>query len=221
MRLGEIESVCLPAEGFAGRIAEGAGDVLAAIDAPLRLHEPRLAEIQLNGVYGRHGAGAYLATRAFLERMNAMAGPELGTHLLGAGFDTYPSFQWSECPRPARVAFEMYPHAAHVELFRLERRIAYKRGTVAVRRAALAVYQAHLAGLLAREAPGVLDAPEVRALLSMEVLQARGRALKAVEDMLDALTCALVAWHAWRYGAAGMRVFGDANGYIAVPRRGV
>lgn len=217
--LAALESICLPAQAFSARLTAFEGDVVAAIDAPLRVAEPRLAEKQLNAVYGRYKAGAYLATRQFLEQMDAMAGPLLGDYLSAAGFDTFPSFLWDDCPRPARVAFEMYPHAAHVELFPgLAERIPYKKGVVAARRAGLGEYQARLAALLAIEAPGVLEAPEVARLLSGTALASRGTALKAVEDQLDALTCALVAWHAWRFGAAGMRVFGDENGYIAVPR---
>ncbi|MGK2966587.1 MAG: DUF429 domain-containing protein, partial [Tepidiformaceae bacterium] len=181
--------------------------------------EPREAEKGLNKVYGKHDAGAFLATRAFLEGMKGMAGPLLGERLKDAGFDTFPSFAWAECERPVRVAFEMYPHAAHVEMFDLARRLTYKKGRVCVRREGLAVYQMYLVRLLRRDMPKVLEAPEVGELLSPGVLEARGRDLKAVEDKLDALTCAVVAWHSWKHGADGMRMFGDANGYIAVPRR--
>jgi predicted RNase H-like nuclease len=46
----------------------------------------------------------------------------------------------------------------------------------------------------------------------------RGRALKRVEDLLDALFCAYTALHIWYWGEAGCRCFGDREtGYILVP----
>jgi predicted RNase H-like nuclease len=51
-------------------------------------------------------------------------------------------------------------------------------------------------------------------------VQHSGRTLKDIEDRLDAAACAVAAFHAWKFGAAGLEVFGDVqNGYIAVPKR--
>jgi predicted RNase H-like nuclease len=47
----------------------------------------------------------------------------------------------------------------------------------------------------------------------------KGLALKRYEDTLDALFCAYLAWHCWRWGKARNECFGDlAHGYIVVPK---
>jgi predicted RNase H-like nuclease len=112
----------------------------------------------------------------------------------------------------------MYPHAFHVAAFGLAERILYKKGRRAVRLAGFALYQQHLRRLLDSHAPGLADAAAIAPLLEPGALEARGRALKALEDQLDAITCAVAALIAWRHGVAPGEVFGDsASGYIAVP----
>ena len=114
---------------------------------------------------------------------------------------------------------EVFPHPAHVEMFGLAMALKYKKGLVATKRAALANYQVHLRALLGRELPLVWASAEVQEVLAGEALLARGRALKNLEDRLDALTCAYVAYHCWRRGPAGFAVFGCAeHGCIVVPK---
>ena len=75
-------------------------------------------------------------------------------------------------------------------------------------------YQALLAGLVSATPP-LLDA---QSLLTIDVVELRGRALQAVEEALDALTCAYVAWYAWWRGPAQQLVYGAvASGHILVP----
>ena len=63
--------------------------------------------------------------------------------------------------------------------------------------------------------PPLLDAEP---LLAIDVANRRGRALREVEEALDALTCAYVAWYAWWHGPAQQLVYGDvASGHILVP----
>jgi predicted RNase H-like nuclease len=86
------------------------------------------------------------------------------------------------------------------------------------RREAFAAYQEHLRQLVSAEAPALVADAAVAAVLEPAAVAARGRGLKAVEDQLDALSCAVAALIAWRDGLAREEVFGDAvNGYIAVP----
>lgn len=64
------------------------------------------------------------------------------------------------------------------------------------------------------------DARSVR-LLRLDCCAATpdGMALKNLEDRLDALTCAYVAYHCWKHGPDGFRVFGcDEHGSIVTPR---
>ncbi len=117
---------------------------------------------------------------------------------------------------------EVYPHAAHIRLFNLRERIPYKtkKGRpVAFRREQLREYQNHLKGLLAKRWPEFLGLAEVGALLHPDSTEVRGKALKAVEDVLDAVTCAYVAFHAHRNGEKRMEIIGDyRTGAVAVPR---
>ena len=47
----------------------------------------------------------------------------------------------------------------------------------------------------------------------------RGQRLKDHEDTLDALFCAYLAWHCWRWGAERSEMIGTLeNGYIVVPK---
>jgi predicted RNase H-like nuclease len=104
-----------------------------------------------------------------------------------------------------------------VALFALKRTLKYKRkpGRSAEQiHSQFQRYQALLAGLVSATPP-LLDA---ESLLTIEVAQLRGRALQAVEEALDALTCAYVAWYAWWHGPAHQLVYGDvATGHILVP----
>jgi predicted RNase H-like nuclease len=108
---------------------------------------------------------------------------------------------------------EVFPHAITVALLGAERVLRYKKGRLAARAEALEVFRALLHGHASFEA--LAARPE----LAENVIVGTGRALKDREDRLDAMACALAAFHAWRYGLDDSEVFGDAiNGYIAVPR---
>jgi predicted RNase H-like nuclease len=115
------------------------------------------------------------------------------------------------------VAIEVFPHAALVRLFALERVLPYKKkqrpwATVL---AAWSTYHAHLASLAAADPPLLL----VDALVPRAV---GARGYKQYDDMLDAITCAYVAAFVHRWGSElpHVRVFGDLEtGYIVVPNR--
>jgi predicted RNase H-like nuclease len=218
VRLVTLGTETATPERFADLCCEGGEDVVVAVDAPLLVSPGRRAERELAVVFGRAKASAYTATIEFLTKMNGLAGPALARLLAERGFETAPSRVAAGAG--GRYLLEVFPHPAHVELFALEERLAYKKGRVASRRIAFAAYQAHLGSLLGAELPALLDDERVLDLLSPEALILGGRALKRVEDQLDALTCAFVAYHCWKHGAAGFRVFGDeTTGAIVVPRR--
>lgn len=210
-------SIATP-ECFGAMCGAYGDDVVVAVDAPLVVKPERRAEAELGRVYGSRHAGAYSANMAFLENMKGLAGPQLAQLLFATGFHFDPAHLTVRSR--GRFALEAFPHPAHVELFVLPMALKYKKGRVTGRREALVGYQAHLANLLAVELPLVAGAPEVRAVLSSAAVQAKGRALKNLEDRLDALTCAYIAYHCWRYGPAGFAVFGcHDHGCIVVPRR--
>ncbi len=119
-------------------------------------------------------------------------------------------------PGDARtVAIEVFPHAAHVVLFGLDRIFWYKRKRGRPHLAEWARYRAQLASLAAADPPLLLDENVVP-----HAAPARG--YKRYDDLLDAITCAYVAAfvHRWGSGQPHVRVFGDLrSGYIVVPDR--
>ena len=119
---------------------------------------------------------------------------------------------------PGGFAFEVFPHAAHVRLFGLEQIFKYKkkRQPWSEAHAAWARYRAALASLRDADPPLLLNDAVP------EVVCSRGRAYKAREDELDALTCAYIASFLWRWGVERphARVYGNlAEGYIVNPDR--
>ncbi len=188
---------------------------VAAVDAPLVIGPGRAAEPALGRRFGRYNASAHSANYELLTSTARDAGSRLAIALAACGWSTDPS----PPARPARWALEVYPHSCHVSWFNLPERIKYKpKWGVTQRRLGLAELQSRLDTILAAEMPSVAADPRVAALLREPPGPLRGRALKHLEDQLDALTCLLAAFYAWRDGVAECEVFGDAaTGYIAVP----
>ena len=194
--------------------------VIAAVDAPLVISSSRQAERLIGRAFGRYKASAHSANADRLRREGQMAGPDLASALVRRGFllDPEPLLDGSS----VSTALEVYPHAAHIRLFQLEERIPYKlkKGrSVAYRRGQMRIYQAYLERLLATSWPALGSLPAIRSILRPDATAARGRALKKLEDTLDAVTCALVAKHAWVHGRRGIEILGDyRTGAVAVPR---
>lgn len=186
-------------------------EVVAGIDAPLVVSPTRRAEAELARAYGSVGVYAYAARPGFLDRHGIAEGPRLGDALAARG--------WSLDPfaKGPRRALEVFPHAAVVALFGAPRALRYKKGPLSSRLEPLRALQGLATGYLLAECPELLESP-LGGFLRHPIPPTPGRALKELEDRLDAVTCALSAYHVWRHGRAGTRVFGDAeSGYIAVP----
>src|SRR5262249_16641397 len=116
--------------------------------------------------------------------------------------------------QPGRHQIEVHPHAAMVELFRLDRIIKYKKGTFAARAEELR----RMRNLMVTRLPG-MDPPFAPEGLP-EIPDSGVAALKGVEDRLDAVIAAYVAAHWWRWGTERNRAFGsESEGYIIVPAR--
>ena len=217
-RLIEVASRVTPVETLTAEMLALGQDVVVAVDAPLIRRDGCIAERALGRVFGRFHASAYMASMAFLESRKPPldVGPRLGAALRAAGFTLDPLL--IEAGSGGLRAFEMYPHAFHVTVFGLEERILYKKGRRATRVAGMAQYQSLLGGLLDEWAPEVAADARVRGLLAADALEARGKGLKAVEDQLDAISCAVAALIAGRDGISQGEVFGDPEtGSIAVP----
>ncbi len=191
-------------------------NVVAGIDAPLIVTGTRRAEAELARAFGRQGVYAYAARPDFLERHGIQEGPWLGARLAADGWNLDPSNLTPEAD--GRHAFEVFPHAITVSLLGALFALKYKKGRISARLGPLATFQGLLRHYAERELPCLLES-EADEILVRPIATQSGRNLKAVEDQLDAVCCAIAAYHAWKYGSAGLSIFGDrANGYIAVPK---
>lgn len=188
------------------------GPVAVAIDAPLVVPNEtgrRECEAEVQRVYGSRHAGPHPANRTLLTKVHGrIRGEDLLVRLRDLGFRL-------PADRGPRTVLECFPHPALIEMFGLSERLRYKakRGFgVAHRRRGL-VELDRLIGTLATATPP-LRTPSLRIDETV-----RGRALKALEDRLDASICAWIA-AAWTHGGSdAIAFFGDpAGAHIAVPR---
>ncbi|MDW8290502.1 MAG: DUF429 domain-containing protein [Armatimonadota bacterium] len=202
-RLHTDEQICLA-------IAEqGCGEtIVVAIDAPLVVPNwtgERPVEGEMRRRFSRYHAACHPANRRLLgdpprgERLCALLAERLGVQVLPA-----PPVQ-----QPCRVAFEVYPHAALVQLFGLPRVLEYKARagrSLAYRREQMQAY----IELLTRLSAPALQPPEW-----LHELPESAADLKRFEDQVDALFCAWLAARAWWHGG---EVVGEARtGTIWLP----
>ncbi len=193
-------------------------DVVAAIDAPLVVPNEtgrRGSEARLGEVYARFHAGAHPANRS-----RSWFDPPRGEVLARRfGWDLDPATP----PSAGRaLAIEVYPHPAMVALFGLGRVLPYKqkpgRDLTALRGA-----WAGLLGHLERVAGPTLrlaDSPRWAEIRDVVRHATRKADLRAVEDEVDAILCAYLAW-LWVHDDRELwDVFRGAGGdAIVVPRR--
>ncbi|RME65587.1 MAG: DUF429 domain-containing protein [Caldilineae bacterium] len=212
---GDLLSLTEIVDFVDGHLPSGRGAIVA-VDAPLRVPNEegsRLCDRALSAAWRRFHAGAYPANRKRLARDGIVRGEAL-VQLLSE------RLRFSEAaviPRRTRerLVCEVYPHPALVSLFGLEQILKYKRGPVEARRRELARYQRLLRSLRQGDPP--LKGTK-KLLTSVDVSVLRGRALKAYEDVLDALTCAYTAYYLWRHGPARGCTYGSLeDGHILVP----
>jgi predicted RNase H-like nuclease len=189
--------------------------MVVAVDASLIVPNAagqRPCERALGRVFGRHGASCHSSNRG---RPHFDSGERLVHALVPQSFTH--GYQLPARAR-GRWVVEVYPHPAMVRLFGLDRIIPYKKGTVAERRLGLSILQERLGGL-AGGRTGLRSSPCLTRLLGEDPGARRGQALKQLEDQLDAVLCAYLAWHHWRWGGERNEVYGDLlSGYIVVPK---
>jgi len=180
-----------------------------AIDAPLIIRNKsgyRPCEQALSDAYRSRWAGCHPSN---LTRFPDAGSVKLSHWLAKQGYE--------HLARDGKWQIEVYPHPAIVEIFSLERRLAYKKGNAGEKRAG----QKELATLLC----SLADSPELRLSFDEHVTELLSHAridalpvgrLKDSEDMLDAIICCYVGG----LFASGLtrNTFGDAtSGYIVVP----
>jgi predicted RNase H-like nuclease len=185
----------------------GGGNAVIAVDAPLVIRNQsgiRIAERELNRDFRRFHAGCHAANlgRPFAQNVIAFS-----RRLEALGFRHGASL----APRQqGRFQIEVHPHAATVSLFDLPRIVKYKRG--------LRDAKAKELGRLRRFMLSRLPQLEPWFSFRLPSVPRMGNT-KPVEDQIDAVLCAYIAWHWWYWGTARNTVYGDEpGGYIVVPK---
>jgi len=179
-----------------------------AIDAPLIINNEsgqRPCEKAIGKTYGSRGASCHTSNTKLYPHAKSVY---LSQTLSNQGFNHLTGDQWQ---------IECYPHPAIIEILALPKRLKYKKGRVADKRAG----QKQLSSFL-RQLEGSPVLP-LRFNGNMQILDEEyidslgGQALKSNEDALDAVVCLYIAGlHALNENS---QVFGDTEtGYIWVPQ---
>jgi predicted RNase H-like nuclease/ppGpp synthetase/RelA/SpoT-type nucleotidyltranferase len=191
------------------------GDCVVGIDAPLIVVNDdgnRACEAALNKDFQRFQAGAHPSNRRKPEFANGTRGARLAA-ALNLDIDPFSA--------GARVALEVYPHAATIALFRLGRTLKYKAkpGRAFGRlQSELLRLMEMIDGLASSEPPLFAARHEGWRRLRRSVESAtRKSELRRAEDQVDAVLCAYIALYSHRR-PDHVTVYGDADtGYILTP----
>lgn len=187
-----------------------ATELVAAIDAPLLVpnaHGQRASEREVSRAFGHAGASTYPTNRG-----NPLFNPPRAQTLADR-------FGWTYDESAPRMAFEVYPHAAMVSALGLSRIFPYKgkgNRSLETRREAFT----SMMGALETVGDETLALTENQRWLDLRhTARTANRPvdLSRIEDEVDAIWCAWIAWR-WHAARASMTVFGDfATGAIVVP----
>lgn len=182
-----------------------------AIDAPLIIDNitgQRSCEKELSRVYGARKASCHASNLGLYPDAPSV---DLGKRLVEQGYAHLGSAENSHWQ------LECYPHPAIIEIFGLEERLFYKKGSAAAKRTG----QLLLAGFIRQLAVSPVlrlsvDARFDSYLDEYAIRSKRGAALKKNEDALDAIVCTYIAG-LYQRGVTNS-VFGNVGeGYIYVP----
>ena len=191
------------------------GTMVAAVDAPLIVPNEtgrRPCEALVGQHFARFGAGAYPANRGN-PHFRQPRGARLAARL---GWDMDPATP----PEPGRrVCIEVYPHPAMVSLFELDYVIPYKVKRGREMPALKDAYRRLLDHLETTSGELLRLHESARWKTLRQTSQDAGRKseLNLLEDEVDAIFCAYLAW-LWAHRRGLMTVLGDVeSGYIVTP----
>lgn len=191
------------------------GDCVVAFDAPLVVNNPtgqRPAETALNRDFRRFEAGTHPCNTGKPEFAD---GPRGGRLAAALGLDPDPRSP------VGRRAIEVYPHAATVALFRLERTLKYKAKpgrSIERLKSELLLLMDGLERLAQAPIPLRVGAHDRWVALRRAVAAAQRKCeLRRAEDPVDAVVCAYVALYAQRCPDE-VTIYGDVDsGCIVTP----
>lgn len=212
LRVEEIHCGIIGLDGVQSILANCQALCGVAIDAPLIIGNTqgaRPCEKELTAVYNARWAGCYPSS---LTRFPDASSVKLANWLSGQDFSHMGEGNGD------RWQIECYPHPAIIELFGLDRRLKYKKGSLGEKRHGQAQLAEHIRSLevrssLALKIPNAFD----HRLDAGYIESLRGQRLKDNEDALDALICLYIGG---QYASGQeMTIFGeDRTGYIVVPK---
>jgi predicted RNase H-like nuclease/Holliday junction resolvase RusA-like endonuclease len=183
--------------------------IVAAVDAPLIVPNEsgqRVAERLIGQAFGRFGASAHTSNRT------RFTGGDTRAMRLAQRFG------WTVDPRApldagSSVCIEVYPHPAIVGLFKVPYRLDYKKGNDQQRAPGFRSLMQHLESVTELALASSARWQELKHALSVA---GRGD-LNCLEDELDAILCAHLAW-LWCHRPDTLQVYGDLEvGYIVAP----
>ncbi|OBF69551.1 GTP pyrophosphokinase [Mycobacterium sp. 852002-51971_SCH5477799-a] len=191
------------------------GDCVVAFDAPLVVNNPtgqRPAENALNRDFRRYEAGTHPCNTG---KPEFAAGPRAGRLAATLSLDLDPRSP------AARRAIEVYPHAATVALFQLERTLKYKAKpgrTVDGLKSELLLLMDGVERLAHALVPLRVTGHDGWIALRRAVAAAQRKSeLRRAEDPVDAVVCAYVALYAQRQPGE-VTIYGDPDtGHIVTP----
>jgi len=182
-----------------------------AIDAPLIINNKtgqRNCERELSRDYGSKHASCHTSNQTLY--------PNADSAWLSKELSSY-GFKHCGLPSKEKWQVECYPHPALIELFDLEVRHLYKKGSADTKR----LGQQQLAELLLNLESFIgvsLKVPSAfKSYFQPEAIsRLKGKGLKQNEDVLDAVVCLIIA-SLYQMGHP-FRVYGECqSGYIVVP----
>lgn len=204
---------------------------VVAVDAPTLIPNQtgmRECDRLAHRYFGKYHAGCYPAnlSRPFaqrtvavgkrLEALGCVHDPNLGL-LSSTQVSTADANPESGQKQPSgRYQLEVFPHAAMLHLFQLNRILKYKKGRLAERRVELVRLRNLIIHVFPALTPSFSSSIDFESLLP--AIPHKGKEMKAVEDQLDSFICAYVSAHWWYWGLEKNWVLGDrSTGYIVVP----
>lgn len=191
-------------------------DGVVAVDAPLVVPNEtgqRFAEKSIGRAFGAYGGSAHTANRT----NPYFCPPRAAVLAERARLDIDPATH----PEPGhRVCIEVYPHPAMIAVFGLDYVIPYKQKP-GRDFDSLRVAYTRLLDLIEQHCGSLLHLDESTRWMGIRqtvVGAMRKSELSSVEDEIDAIFCAYLAW-IWGASPDNMQVHGDVKtGYMVTPR---
>ena len=195
-----------------GEIAHWINDLpgqalVIAVDAPLIVPNAtgqRVCERDISRSFGKYSAGPYSSSRAITYFDPPRAATLARSHSWSADPERTASVEQPQC-------IEVYPHPAMVGIFQLGERILYKKGPERARGFAQVIRSFETISALSLE-----SSPRWQELKRIAASPGPGD-LNRIEDEIDAILCAHLAW-LWHHHRQSLQVYGSmADGYIIAP----